>query len=300
MRTAVVIAIAMCTASGLGCEDGASRSQRRVLATNQSFPYTMLATDDALFWGGQTAMQVSLDDATANVIGTPNAGALAMAHNSERLFWATSSEIWSAARAGGEPELISSDHRCVFAMAADETRVYWASVLGDTILAWDAVTGEQLVIADDQPSPRALEISDGRLYWATGAGTIASADRDGDDRHTVAEQDSWPADLVVVGDDIYWATSDGAVVHATAAGGDAETIAQGDPIRGFGAVLAVDGDGIYWATRETEDAPGQVRFAWHGTAQSITVAVEPAAAIAARNGSLYVGTTEGEIVELGY
>jgi hypothetical protein len=80
---------------------------------------------------------------------------------------------------GDQPAIIAASEKAPYAIAIDEERVYWTSLLDGTIWAAPlAGGGKPIILAEGQSNPVAIAVDDENIYWAN-AGTAARGFGDG-------------------------------------------------------------------------------------------------------------------------
>jgi hypothetical protein len=135
-----------------------------------------------------------------------------------------------------------------YAIAADETNVFWSSpASGEVWTAGHAVpANERAIVAD--PAATGLAIDGTSVYWSAllPVGHVMHAPKDGGAPQPVATSQITPAGLALDAEYVYWASADpdGAIFRAPKAGGTPFEIAHG---QNRPALLVVDDAYVYWA-----------------------------------------------------
>jgi hypothetical protein len=280
-----------------GCGAEADPPEPYVVASGQGRAFALAVNDDALFWSGDTGVRrMSLPDGDVRWIGdgTPS---LAMAVDDERVYWAETDRVVWAPVEGGTPRLIATDQRCVFAMATDGRRLFWASIIDGSVWSWDSETGVILDIAVSQNNPTSLAVHDDHVFWTTGDGRVTSMRTDGSRPRFLADDQPWLSSVAVDGERVYFASGTGSIRSVSRTGGSVDRVADGMPLATFAGGIAADDDDVYWITAMPDDSlGGEVRYLEHGEPGADVVGRTRATTVALDRDTIYWTTADGDVV----
>ncbi len=266
------------------------------LAAGQGRTFALAPVGDELFWSGETGVWRRSFDSDAIVAVDDRGPTLALAVGGDRLYWATADEIVTADARGDDREVIATDQRCVFAMAADDRRVFWASLVDGQVWSWDSVTGERALLADRQGNPTGMAVAGGQVYWSTGAGTVASVPVGGGDMHVLVDDGTWKSSVAIAGSEVVWIDWDATVGAMGYDGGGVRRVRSASAVGSFASALAADEDAVYWLrAADRPDGTGTVLGAAAVGDEPAVVARANATAVTVGDDAVYWATDDGAI-----
>jgi hypothetical protein len=184
----------------------------------------------------------------------------------------------AAACGNSGPAVLAKGEQGIAAVAADASGTYWLAASAPSASAAvvrraGATADQSTTLASDFQDPRALVVSGGALYWASGDGKIRSIPTGGGAATVLATEPdgTTPFAIGVVNGTAYWLTNvpaggtpdqpippQGALVSAPAGGGPRTVVAQftgWDPSDLTADLLTTDATTVYWT-----DGDGNVSY----------------------------------------
>ena len=182
-----------------------------VILDGISFPHAILADADAIYVGAlKHAGLVRIDRATWQHAFVSRSPAGALVADATAIYWASDDEVWRAAKAGGEPALVTRARSSVGALALGGGFLYLLA--GSTVARVRSDGGVPEVVATDAaPSSRALAADATGVYWSLDRAGLRWRGHAGDER-AFATPPREPRFVVATPHGLYTTGSDGAYV----------------------------------------------------------------------------------------
>jgi hypothetical protein len=181
--------------------------------TNANVPSNCIMTST---WGNSPVAQVLVSLPFSNVperivkgLGVPTW----LAFSTRNVDGWAPPNIWAVpATANASPVLLatySASNSGYWAIAADDSFVYWADDVAGTVAKVPAAGGTPVVIASGQATPTDVAIDTLYVYWVTqgatpGGGTVMQAPSAGGSAVVLASNQEAPRAIFPSGNDVYW------------------------------------------------------------------------------------------------
>jgi Stigma-specific protein, Stig1 len=250
-----------CGACADDCTGGSCLNGLCMLASGQAYPGAIVVGRDSVYFGtsaqSQDAlMKVPLAGGAPSVVAPEAAFALAVDESS--VYWSTGGAIRTLPVAGGAAISLATTGGGVYAIALDQTNLYFSESYGGGLVERVTLDGGALTpLAPAQSLPLGIAVSGGNAYWVDapigdGGGAVMSAPTAGGTPVVVAAAPSTPLGgvpaVVTDGANVYWIASSadsgggGDILRAPCTGGDASLFQTANAL-----ALAIDATNLYWA-----------------------------------------------------
>jgi hypothetical protein len=233
-----------------------------VLVSSESFPISVVASDDAVFWatagrGTGTINRAPLDGGARFTLADHLANPCRLRLNQDTLIWSDNPAdaghtISELALTAGSPQVVAQGTTlCRFAAAPEA--VYWADAMRDGGVFRLPAGGAPELLAGPYDFTNSVAVDSTYLYWVTysSSGGVWRSLRDGTAPTQLVGNQSHVATVVTDGVSVYYGTftGDGQVLKVSTNGGDPTVIASGQiqPL-----VQAVDDQFVYWSTLDAD------------------------------------------------
>lgn len=240
-----------------------------VVAAGHTNPTGIAVDSEAVYWTDYAAeykggvWKIRKDDAgkpgAAVEIAPGENSALTIAVDDVFVYWTTPSMVFRIPKSGGKKSEVAHDQATPGGIAVDLTGVYWACVVGGTVMRWN-LDADALpeVLATGQAGPAGLAIDNANVYWTNmygdadaGAQAVMAAPKYNGTPRVIALGQSNPTGIAELGTSLCWANNDLGTIACKAKtateSDETEILATGEQ-GPFGVVMSLSA--VYWTSQE--------------------------------------------------